>query len=557
MYNDDEKKTENIGNESASSGKYDTPTDALNTPQSASGQSEQTASQQEVNASQPSDAAPGNTEVNTAPNTVQYTSNNSQRPGNPQQVPGGSTPSSQQPGKTMNPGGYYEPWQQPVYRAQGQTYSPGLNTHTTYQRSAPTPPPPPPPKKKKRTGGFAKAVCLVLVCVLASAGATYGVLQYDRYYGQDDQAVNQVVLGADASVTETAETETTDEAAAATSLTATGQEMSAEDIYAMAVEQVVGVNSETETNVFGQETTSAVSGTGFIISEDGYILTNYHVIEYAVNYGYTLTVMMYDGTSYAATVVGYEEDNDVAVIKIEAEGLNVVTIGDSEEMQVGDTIYAVGNPLGELDYTMTSGIVSALDRVIQVDSTTSINMFQIDAAVNSGNSGGPVYNAEGEVIGIVSAKYSSTGVEGLGFAIPISDAIDIATELITNGYVSGKPNLGISVRDWSSGNAQYYGTPEGALVQGVESGSAADNAGIQVGDIIIKLGDTEITSTETLLLAKKEYSAGDTTTIVVYRDGEELALSITFDEAGITSTASTTTTTTDQQKSQFQSGIEG
>jgi serine protease Do len=209
-------------------------------------------------------------------------------------------------------------------------------------------------------------------------------------------------------------------------------------------------------------------------------------------------------------------------------------------MQVGDTIYTVGNPLGELDYTMTSGIVSALDRVIQVDAATSINMFQIDAAVNSGNSGGPVYNSEGKVIGIVSAKYASAGVEGLGFAIPINDAVDIVSQLITNGYVAGKPSLGISVRDWSSAYAQYYGTPEGALVEAVEPGSAADKAGVRIGDIITKLGDTDVTSTETLLIAKKMFSAGDTTTIVVSRDGEELTLTITFDEEGITATSSRT-----------------
>jgi serine protease Do len=185
----------------------------------------------------------------------------------------------------------------------------------------------------------------------------------------------------------------------------------------------------------------------------------------------------------------------------------VVTIGDTNDMQVGDTIYTVGNPLGELDYTMTSGIVSALDRVIQVDAATSINMFQIDAAVNSGNSGGPVYNSEGKVIGIVSAKYASAGVEGLGFAIPINDAVDIVSQLITNGYVAGKPSLGISVRDWSSAYAQYYGTPEGALVEAVEP-AAPPIKRAQIGDIITKLGDTDVTSTETLLMRKKMFSAG-------------------------------------------------
>ncbi len=462
------------------------------------------------------------------------------------------------PASEVKPNSYYEPWQQPVYRAPGQEFSPGLNTggHNTYQRSAQTPPPPPPPPAKKQKsafGGFVKAVCLVLVCVLASTGATYGVLQYDKYYGEQEN-VNQVILGSeqsDETSGDVSAAEEADNSPAATGLTSSGKEMSAEDIYTMAVEQVVGVNSETKTNVFGQLTTSAVSGSGFIISEDGYIVTNYHVIEYAVEYGYTLTVMLHDGAAYDAAIVGYEPDNDIAVIKIDAEGLSAVSIGDNNDMQVGDQVYTVGNPLGELDYTMTSGIVSALDRVIQVDASTSINMFQIDAAVNSGNSGGPVYNSDGKVIGIVSAKYASTGVEGLGFAIPMNDAVDIVSQLIENGYVSGKPSMGISVRDWSSGNAQYYGTPEGALVEFVQSGSAADEAGIEVGDIIIKLGDTEIASTNTLLTAKKMFSAGDTATIIVYRNGEEVTLTITFDEEGITSTSSRTTTSQQQSEQSF------
>jgi serine protease Do len=200
--------------------------------------------------------------------------------------------------------------------------------------------------------------------------------------------------------------------------------MPAKEIYAMAVNQVGGVNSEEKTNVFGAPTSGAVSGSGFIVSADGYIVTNYHVIQYAAEMGFSLTVMMHDGKSYPAKIIGTEPDNDLAVIKIDATELNAVTLGDNDAMKVGDAVYAVGNPLGELDYTMTSGIVSALDRDIQVDEVTRINMFQIDAAVNPGNSGGPLYIRKAEVIGIVSAKYASTGVEGLGFD-PHHDAWDI------------------------------------------------------------------------------------------------------------------------------------
>lgn len=448
---------------------------------------------------------------------------------------------------------YYEPWQQPAYReakVPGQEpYSPGIHggAYNAYQRFQPAPPPPE-KKRKSEPGWFAKAVCLVLVCLLVSGGATYGVMQYTL---RDFKNNNQTVLGGDippeGSTPEPSDPAPEDSGSAPTAslpsaapnVTYTGTVMPAEDIYAMAVNQVVGVNSEEKTNVFGASTPAAVSGSGFIISEDGYIVTNYHVISFAVDQGFTLTVMMHDGTAYPAKVIGYESDNDLAVIKIEASGLSAVTQGDNDAMKVGETIYAVGNPLGQLDYTMTNGIVSALDRNINVDEATSINMFQIDAAVNSGNSGGPVYNSRGEVIGIVSAKYASTGVEGLGFAIPINDAKGIIDELIKNGRVSGKPSMGITVKTVTSAAVEYYKIVEGAYVVSVLPGSCAEKAGLKVGDIITKLGDTDVTSSDTLKQAKKDYKAGDTTMIVVNRDGEELSLKITFDEEGVTATSST------------------
>ncbi len=237
----------------------------------------------------------------------------------------------------------------------------------------------------------------------------------------------------------------------------------------------------------------------------------------------------------------------MAVLKIDAAGLSAVTIGDSDSLQVGETVYAVGNPLGELEYTMTSGIVSATDRAITTSETSStgtittktINMFQIDAAVNSGNSGGPVYNSRGEVVGIVTAKYSTSGVEGLGFAIPINDAIALANELISDGYIS-KPYMGIlNASTLDETYAQYYGTVAGVYFQGVEDGSAAEKAGLQVGDIIVGLGDMEISTASDLVSAKNAYRPGDTTEIRVYRSGEYLTLTITFDEEPVASTTTT------------------
>jgi len=315
-----------------------------------------------------------------------------------------------------------------------------------------------------------------------------------------------------------------------------GSYLSAGEVYSIACQQVVAVTTEiTYKNYFGFTTSSAVSGSGFIISSDGYILTNYHVIEDAAKGGYEISVFTHDGSEYIASIVGSEADNDVAVLKIEAENLSAVVLGDSDYMSVGDTVYAVGNPLGELEYTMTSGMVSALDRDISTyDSATgtytSINMFQIDAAVNSGNSGGPVYDQRGQVIGIVTAKYSDTGVEGLGFAVPINDAVAIAEDLITKGYVSGKAYMGIKADTLPASVSQYYGLPAGAYVTEVESGSCADKAGLEAGDIITAIDDTPVRSDDELMSVKKSYRAGDEAKITVSRDRGDVVLTIIFDE---------------------------
>ena len=277
----------------------------------------------------------------------------------------------------------------------------------------------------------------------------------------------------------------------------------------------------------------ALPRTGFIISEDGYILTNYHVIELAVSKNSEISVILNDGTRYIASVVGHEKFNDVAVLKIDAQGLTPVKFGDSDSIYVGDEVYAVGNPLGELDFSMSTGHVSALDRLITTDdSGVPINMFQIDAAVNSGNSGGPVYNSRGEVIGIVTAKYADKGVEGLGFAIPINDASAIADELITKGYVSGKAYMGVSIDTrYNTLYSVYYGMPLGAYVITVEPGSCAEKAGIQVDDIILSLDGQTITGYDDLAAAIHNHKAGDTVTVTIYRAGENMDLRLTFDEA--------------------------
>ncbi len=309
--------------------------------------------------------------------------------------------------------------------------------------------------------------------------------------------------------------------------------LSAGDIYDLACQMVVGVTTEvTYTNFFGMSSSGAVTGSGFVLTDDGYVMTNYHVIENACTGGLKVTVILYDGARYDAEIVGVEPDNDVAVLRIQAEGLTAATLGNSDALRVGDTVYAVGNPLGELEFSMTTGHVSAKDRAITTDAgSMAITMFQFDAAVNSGNSGGPVLNERGEVAGIVTAKASRSGVEGIGFAIPINDAAVIARDLITRGYVTGKAHLGVTVNSkYNEMYAQYYGWPVGAYIDSVSKGSCAEKAGIEAGDIITRIDGTVIRSYDDLRSAVKRHSAGDSGEIELYRADESRTVTVIFDE---------------------------
>jgi len=404
------------------------------------------------------------------------------------------------------------------------------NVPRNYHYTAPAEPKPKREKKPRRGMPALAVIALCLVCALLG-GAVTGVvgMNYlkDRMPAETQNPDNGTVITVAAPATTQV---TTEVVAAGDVLTPT------EIYYNLALNQVVGVTTEiTYTNFWGYTSSSAVSGSGFIISENGYILTNYHVIEDAVKGNYEIKVLTYNGDEYAAAVIGYEEDNDVAVLKVEATGLNAATIGDSDAMKVGETVYPVGNPLGELQYTMTDGMVSALDREIRsFDNATqtykSVNMFQISAAINSGNSGGPVYNTRGEVIGIATAKYSQTGVESLGFAIPINDAIKIANDLMSDGFVRGKAYLGISAGTVTASAAQYYGLVEGAIVSEVTAGSCAEKAGLKSGDIIVEVDGTPIKSLDELNEAKRDYRAGDSAQLKVYREGAYADLTVTFDE---------------------------
>ncbi len=306
--------------------------------------------------------------------------------------------------------------------------------------------------------------------------------------------------------------------------------LSASQVYAMNVNSVVAISNHATTNIYGQETEMASSGSGFIISEDGYVVSNYHVVEGAD----TLTVITYDGTEYPAKLVGYDESNDVSLLKIEATGLDPVAIGSSDALIVGDQVVAIGNPLGELTSTLTVGYISAKDRTINTDGTYNINMMQTDAAINSGNSGGPLFNMKGEVIGITTAKYSGSSnsgasIEGIGFAIPIDDVMGILEDLREYGYVKGC-YLGVSVVTMDPAVAEAYGLPTGSKVSLVEPGNCAAKAGVQVGDIITAMGGYDVTGNSDLLSILRKFKPGDTTTITVFRGGREFELTITLDE---------------------------
>ena len=302
------------------------------------------------------------------------------------------------------------------------------------------------------------------------------------------------------------------------------------EVYAANANSVVSINTTITggTNIFGQVTESASAGSGFILTPDGYIVTNYHVVEDAS----TIKITLYNGDTYDAVYIGGDEDYDIAVIKIEASGLQAVTLGNSEGLNVGDRVLAIGNPLGELTFSMSGGMVSSVNRTINV-SGTPFNMIQTDTSINPGNSGGPLFNQYGEVVGIVSAKYSSyanAAVEGLGFAIPINDVQAMIEDIMTNGFVTNKPYLGITGGTMTEQMAaQYrYNITQGVFVYSVEEGLAAANAGLKLGDVITKIDDHEITSMEDLTSVKKYYSAGDTCTFTIYREGTSTTVELTW-----------------------------
>lgn len=378
--------------------------------------------------------------------------------------------------------------------------------------------PAPAPESPKKQGFFhrtaVKVTALILACAVAGGLAGWG---------------GAAIAGS--STSRTAIQQSSRQPVSVQVKNVDGQtKMEPAEVYASVVNSAVSINcSATSTNIFGQQTQTASSGSGFIITEDGYVVTNYHVVSGASS----VEVTLYNGDTYDATVIGGDSDYDVAVLKINASGLQPVTLGESADVNVGDTVLAIGNPLGELTFSMSQGIVSSCDRAINVDGTP-FNMIQVDCSINPGNSGGPLVNLYGEVVGIVSAKYStysSTTVEGLGFAIPISDVRSIITDIMENGAVTDKAYMAITAGTMNEQMAAQFNidVTEGVFVYSVVEGGAGDKAGLRLGDVITKMGDKTLTSRQDLSAAMKGYRAGDTVTLTVYRGGQYIEVELTFD----------------------------
>ncbi len=378
-------------------------------------------------------------------------------------------------------------------------------------------------ERKASSHGFGagKAVAIALCCsLLGGVVGAGGVLLGSNYLNSREVSGNSTVIMQGSRPKSAIQVANID----------TSKVMNAAEVYAANVNSTVGITTSITTNYWGYVTTTPASGSGFILTEDGYIVTNEHVIEDAS----TIQVTTYDGTSYDAELIGYDESNDVAVLKIDAQGLSPVVLGDSDSANVGDSVVAIGNPLGELTFSLSSGAISALDRSVTFSTGTTLDLMQVDCAINAGNSGGPLFNMYGEVIGITNAKYSNNGqssqasIENIGFAIPINNVRGIIESLIKNGYIS-KPYIGVSINDVSS-QLQAYGIPQGAAVVSIVENSPAEKAGLRANDIITRINDVEITKAQDLVDYVGKAAIGDELVMTVYRQGGTTEITVVVEE---------------------------
>lgn len=405
------------------------------------------------------------------------------------------------------------------------TYHSYQQPYGSYQQpyQAPYQPPVPPKKKGGKVWKGLLAAALAVVLVGAGCGGTavlvsgYWQEQNDLLRQNFDEKI-QILQG-----------QIDENNGSGGALVVPGESLTAGQIYEQNLDSIMAIRCTIQETNFGQIYKATSSGTGFVMTAEGHIITNYHVVGGANE----IVAVAADGTERTAKLIGYDASNDIALLKVEAEGLQPVKIGSSDDMQVGDQVVAIGNALGELSFSLTSGYVSGKDRDVTTDGTV-INMMQTDAAINSGNSGGPLFNARGEVIGITTAKYSGTtssgaSIEGIGFAIPIDDVIGMLEDLRDYGYITGAA-MGVHVRNVDPDAANMYGFPVGVYVESVVSGSAAATAGFRAKDIIVDVGGYEIENVNDLTRALRRFKGGDTATVTVWRGGREVMMSITFQE---------------------------
>ncbi len=426
---------------------------------------------------------------------------------------------NEQPRQNMNgANGYY-------YGARPQGYPENAMNEFSYS----------PAKPKKTVGKKILTGTMAILC--AAAIGTTSIVGYKLVTGKNlvetgsSQSNVSKSSAKDSSSSEAASTINREDLPTLEQLAAPADAMSIPDVIDKVSPSVVGITCITSQGI--------ATGSGIILSEDGYIITNAHVIEGAESISVVLPTYYSEGDeeedeenlTITAEKVGSDEQTDIAVLKIDKTGLVKAEIGKSEDVRVGELAIVIGNPLGlDLANTATTGIISAKDRTITVEDIT-MKVFQTDASINSGNSGGALINAYGQVIGITSAKVASSSVEGLGFAIPIDDALPIITDLMENGYVTGRPSLGITGTDVTTAYSTYYGIPQGFMVAEVTEGSGADEAGVQQNDIIIAINDTIVSGISELNEVKNSFKPGDTVTLTVYRNGKKIDLEVVLGES--------------------------
>lgn len=381
----------------------------------------------------------------------------------------------------------------------------------------------PQPPKKGNTG--ARITALVLSCALVGGAMGFGGSALQNHLAAKDKDMDEESTQASVVYEGSRESSIINIAQIDTN-----KQMTPAEVYAQNVNSTVGIRTSITTNYWGYQTQSAAAGSGFILSADGYVLTNYHVVENSDS----ITVSLYNGEEYDATLVGCDQSNDIAVLKIDAEGLTPVVLGDSDNLNVGDQVVAIGNPLGELTFSLTTGAVSALNREVTLSSNVTMDLIQTDCAINSGNSGGALFNLYGEVIGITNAKYSSSSsgseasIDNIGFAIPMNHVKNIVKSIIETGSIT-KPYIGVTVTAVSS-EAQAYGLPTGAAVRSVEEDSPAAKGGLEANDIITEVNGTTITSSSDLVSYVGEQAPGDELKLKVYRQGKTLDITVTIGE---------------------------